>query len=543
YNPLTLPAVPAPGQASQIVHGGKLIPFVQGIPGPNTLTSASLQIELMTPTRTTQSSTNTQSLLSIVVPGTSGPNINDTAMNLESSSMFYKPHQTVSSPLLATVGSRGPYIVTSSNEQPLPMVEQHKKTIPPKNGLTRSQIWSPAKQQSLDFNSPSPPAPKKSFNFTRMADNISPRKKESTFASKVDEIRHFHFDTVIAKSDILIKPPPPPPPPLVSTSQDASTSCGQDNSTAPSSKPNRFLRPNTLPLKPGTFTPKRHHGITPTNNTMPLISPETPRPSKSCRELYFNGHAYTNIGLKSSTKPFYCTVNKTQPFYFQTQKQLSMYSNWQVHPENDPHPLGLKQVTVLSLYDSNQHRDRRFAIAGSKTVPLTVVNSSSSNNSNDRTCFTSSSSSCEMQVRISPVEVKSNVTCPPGYVLSTLASHQPFDCTQPATASCISSFDNHCGSQSPYSEKSKQSEVPTSGDITGVGGSLSRHASRSASAERALSGGFESTEEYTYVRGRGRGKYVCNECGIRCKKPSMLKKHIRTHTDVRPYSCQYCSFQ
>ncbi|PIK57050.1 hypothetical protein BSL78_06046 [Apostichopus japonicus] len=55
-------------------------------------------------------------------------------------------------------------------------------------------------------------------------------------------------------------------------------------------------------------------------------------------------------------------------------------------------------------------------------------------------------------------------------------------------------------------------------------------------------GGYESHEDYVYVRGRGRGKYVCMECGIRCKKPSMLKKHIRTHTDVRPYQCRGCSF-
>lgn len=44
------------------------------------------------------------------------------------------------------------------------------------------------------------------------------------------------------------------------------------------------------------------------------------------------------------------------------------------------------------------------------------------------------------------------------------------------------------------------------------------------------------------MRGRGRGKYICGECGIRCKKPSMLKKHIRTHTDVRPYICKHCNF-
>ncbi|XP_007233649.3 transcription factor HIVEP3 [Astyanax mexicanus] len=55
-------------------------------------------------------------------------------------------------------------------------------------------------------------------------------------------------------------------------------------------------------------------------------------------------------------------------------------------------------------------------------------------------------------------------------------------------------------------------------------------------------GGYRSNEEYVYVRGRGRGRYVCEECGIRCKKPSMLRKHIRLHTDARPYVCQHCNF-
>ncbi|XP_052009753.1 human immunodeficiency virus type I enhancer-binding protein 2 homolog [Xyrauchen texanus] len=59
---------------------------------------------------------------------------------------------------------------------------------------------------------------------------------------------------------------------------------------------------------------------------------------------------------------------------------------------------------------------------------------------------------------------------------------------------------------------------------------------------KIFEGGYKSNEDYVYVRGRGRGKYICEECGIRCKKPSMLKKHIRTHTDVRPYICKCCNF-
>ncbi|GMR32125.1 hypothetical protein PMAYCL1PPCAC_02320, partial [Pristionchus mayeri] len=55
-------------------------------------------------------------------------------------------------------------------------------------------------------------------------------------------------------------------------------------------------------------------------------------------------------------------------------------------------------------------------------------------------------------------------------------------------------------------------------------------------------GGYKTDEVYVYVRGRGRGRYVCERCGIRCKKPSMLKKHIKSHTDVRPYQCTECNF-
>ena len=59
---------------------------------------------------------------------------------------------------------------------------------------------------------------------------------------------------------------------------------------------------------------------------------------------------------------------------------------------------------------------------------------------------------------------------------------------------------------------------------------------------RTVEGGYKSADDnYTYIRGRGRGKYICDTCGIRCKKPSMLKKHIRTHTNVRPFTCKYCN--
>ncbi|XP_011479379.1 transcription factor HIVEP3 [Oryzias latipes] len=38
------------------------------------------------------------------------------------------------------------------------------------------------------------------------------------------------------------------------------------------------------------------------------------------------------------------------------------------------------------------------------------------------------------------------------------------------------------------------------------------------------------------------GKYVCTYCGRACAKPSVLQKHIRSHTGERPYPCVPCGF-
>uniref|UniRef100_A0A8C4QZS3 C2H2-type domain-containing protein n=1 Tax=Eptatretus burgeri TaxID=7764 RepID=A0A8C4QZS3_EPTBU len=71
---------------------------------------------------------------------------------------------------------------------------------------------------------------------------------------------------------------------------------------------------------------------------------------------------------------------------------------------------------------------------------------------------------------------------------------------------------------------------------------IDQHFKKSVTTLQDIEGGYMSTEQYVYVRGRGRGRFVCQECGIRCHKPSMLRKHIRSHTDLRPYQCIPCSF-
>ncbi|XP_066140689.1 uncharacterized protein shn [Euwallacea fornicatus] len=213
-----------------------------------------------------------------------------------------------------------------------------------------------------------------------------------------------------------------------------------------SSEPKKFVRPNTLALKPSTASLKQHHGLTPTIFNQILISPDTPRVAKKYAQHLFNGNYFSYLGLKSSTKPVYCTLNKTQPFYVPHFKKLSMYSEWRQQDTK-------VDKMYVSAYDSRQ-RNQKFVTAG-KTDANLIMHSS----------------------------------------YKFLVTELP-------------------------SRTEKDDEAHKAG----------------------LVGGYECNEESPYIRGRGRGRYVCEQCGIRCKKPSMLKKHIRTHSNDRPYTCNHCNF-
>lgn len=212
------------------------------------------------------------------------------------------------------------------------------------------------------------------------------------------------------------------------------------------SEPKHFARPNSLALKPTTASLKQHHGLTPTIFNQILISPDTPRVAKKYAQHLFNGNYFSYLGLKSSTKPVYCTLNKTQPFYVPHFKKLSMYSEWRQQDTK-------VDKLYVSAYDSRQ-KNQRCTTAG-KTSANLIIHSSYK------------------------------------FVVSEL----PSKCDK--------------------NEESQKSN---------------------------LIGGFECNEDSPYIRGRGRGRYVCDQCGIRCKKPSMLKKHIRTHSNDRPFTCSHCNF-
>lgn len=484
---------------------GKIIPFVPGIPGPNSLSANA-------PLSPIVSSIPTDKF----------------------SERIYSPNQSASLYVSSSMGlPPTPYrsmglSITTPNSMHIPKRSKSPET-PPKVPSNKPQVSSRISESSSSANYPQnlctphvwmqiqnretpQPSNEKPFNFMRIADNLGPPKIRIENAKSHENLEV--CATNLDKSKLRPKPliqVPDVLPLHINIESAASESTpvnirnahetalekikvpsnaeSDKNNLVPSKPPPKFLRPCSLPLKPGTFTPKKHHGITPTANTLPLISPETPRPSKHCVQLYLNGHAYTYLGLKCSTKTFYCTVNRPQPVYavFAGRPELSMYSNWQTCAENNPHPLGFSPKEVMSLYDSrqrthNNHQGSKYTTSNKMTLLSTPSDRAreptemrNSNSKDDDSICISSDSSDNVSTRLEDLlkEMKNDIQ--------------------------------------------NLSTVP---------------------------GGYKSNEDYTYVRGRGRGRYVCIECGMRCIKPCTLKKHIRTvHSDIRPYTCRHCMFR
>ncbi|GBN90236.1 hypothetical protein AVEN_24774-1 [Araneus ventricosus] len=126
-------------------------------------------------------------------------------------------------------------------------------------------------------------------------------------------------------------------------------------------------RPTSLPLKKKPFTMV----------SSTLVSPDTPRPKKSCVQLYLNGHAYTYLGLKCSTRSTYCCIYRPQPMFVlqETNPKLSMYSNWQVVPAKEELS-GLTPGQMISLYCSKQKDSKAITVNSRVGEPLIFTHSS-----------------------------------------------------------------------------------------------------------------------------------------------------------------------
>ena len=263
-------------------------------------------------------------------------------------------------------------------------------------------------------------------------------------------------------------------------------------------------RPDSLALKPHNFVPKSSSLLIGTT----IMSPDTPRPKKSCAQLLLNGSAYTYLGLKVSTKTYYCCIYRPQPMYVphSPDSKVSMYSNWQIRKPAEDNPFNLSISKLMGLYSSKSYTNRAFTIAASSDCDMVYTFS------NDK-----------IKEIVKDSDTKTSIVKTEDELADKSVSPEPH-------CSTISEEDD----QHTTDGSRKQSEPPSQGSVDGdeIG---------SGKRIRIFDGGFKSTEDYTYIRGRGRGRYVCETCGIRCKKPSMLKKHIRTHTNLRPYPCMHCT--
>ncbi|XP_061851101.1 zinc finger protein 40 isoform X2 [Colius striatus] len=188
--------------------------------------------------------------------------------------------------------------------------------------------------------------------------------------------------------------------------------------------------------------------------------------------------------LKTTTSFTWCYLLKRKPLHLlQNDQKISAYSTWTVSP-NNPNPLGLSTKVALSLLNSKQKVEKPLYTQARTTHPRSDVLVYSSKWKNSLT--------------------------------KRALNRKKLAATE---------FSNKENSESSTEHDKENSFIKTE-----------------PRRVKIFDGGYKSNEDYVYVRGRGRGKYICEECGIRCKKPSMLKKHIRTHTDVRPYHCNYCNF-
>uniref|UniRef100_A0A9J8BT45 HIVEP zinc finger 3b n=1 Tax=Cyprinus carpio carpio TaxID=630221 RepID=A0A9J8BT45_CYPCA len=207
-------------------------------------------------------------------------------------------------------------------------------------------------------------------------------------------------------------------------------------------------------------------------------TPRLTSPEKTVDPSYPSLHTTTSVS--------WCYLNYTKPNPSTHRDSTSVYSSWNVSMHN-PNIPGLSSKILLSLLRSKQKHSAETYTMATSPPPTT-----------DKLVPTDSKATSVSEVHASPpstpVKVKEEPPCERGEKEKS-ADNVPATLTQSEGARiCI------------------------------------------------FEGGYKSNEDYVYVRGRGRGKYVCGECGIRCKKPSMLKKHIRTHTDVRPYVCKHCNF-
>lgn len=110
----------------------------------------------------------------------------------------------------------------------------------------------------------------------------------------------------------------------------------------------------------------------------------------------------------------------------------------------------------------------------------------------------------------------------------------------------VTTLGNHNSNFQPADHRHKisthQDQVIVNGQTTNGGGFVII----SGSTQSADSGQQITTTTTSSVptasSGSTPGRYICPYCQLNCAKPSVLQKHIRAHTNERPYPCTLCGF-
>lgn len=226
--------------------------------------------------------------------------------------------------------------------------------------------------------------------------------------------------------------------------------------------------------------------------------------------------------LNVTTTSTFCSVVMPQPTYISqdANKKLSMYSNWRVaSPIGDSEMPSLSVSDMLALCQRNRTvLPHQYATSNISEPKSGVLTHSSYWNFKKELEMKSASQEVgkSSETRVDSAEEGASEN--DGVKFSSEKSHSHNTTNNSVVAKVISS-----GTQ----------------ELRTQDGSNAR---KEAKRIQICPGGYKSNEEYVYVRGRGKGKFVCELCGIRCKKPCMLVKHIRTHSDIRPHHCDVCSF-
>uniref|UniRef100_A0A8C2FHK7 HIVEP zinc finger 1 n=1 Tax=Cyprinus carpio TaxID=7962 RepID=A0A8C2FHK7_CYPCA len=199
-----------------------------------------------------------------------------------------------------------------------------------------------------------------------------------------------------------------------------------------------------------------------------------------------DSHRLSFPSLKTATTFTWCFLMKRKPLHIQQADQrISAYSAWVVNP-NNPNPLGLPTKVVMSLFDSKQ-TSKKIHYTQAKTTTLKSDILTYSGKLKDIL------PKVLIQQRSVPTE-NSGKTKPETQPINQTESDRDSSKSEPQR---VKIFDGGFVNLNIYL-------IPLPNYLTG---------NFVLMCYLWYIFSYKSNEEYVYVRGRGRGKYICEECG------------------------------